>query len=794
MNFLNGALALGVLTALVPLVIHLFNRSRFKVIKWGATHLLESVLRKNRKQIQLEQWIILIIRCLIPALLALALARLVVMDWNSFLFFLLLPLAALIFLIMVAFTRKTRLLWGLLCIACLLGTALGALGLLPQWGKEKKLTAASGDVPASTVILLDDSLSMNAVDSFSKAQSFITGFLGNMHQQSETSIIQLGGTPVPIFEKPTSDYHALGSRTENLDAESDRISLLAGLDQSVSISAEGKNLKREIILLSDFRKQDWQNWDIIATQSLRERLLALPNNPVFTWIDLGKEAKKNLTVESLVLSSHTVGVDHPVGIRVTVRNFSEESFEGNLQVRLFADLNETAIDEAVLSVGPNASAQVGFTHRFKTAGPKVLHAEIQVADDLPEDNRRSAAVNVIEQINVLVVDGDPSQEWLRGETDFIKLALTPFEESVPKNTLPKLGQMKDLIQADIVSIDQIDTKKFLDEYSFVVLANLKKLTTKKAKEIEIFAENGGGVLICSGNRMDLDWYNEVWGPKGSSFLPMPISGTKGNPLNELSFTRISSSYFDHPALSMFNDPRNGSLAEAQIKRWILLDESTTRKDPSVTILARLTNSQPILTEKKFGKGVVMLWGTSIDTDWTNLPAKPSYLPFVQQLASYLSEKVLPPRTIDAGRTITHYVTEADQDSTFMLKLPDGTVRKLTPFERKDRYVLEFMDTRLPGIYEMKNENNIVAKFVVIPSLSESDLEKAQEEQIISTAESLSDQITHLDGTDGEGWKSYLKMDAERKFGRETWQILLLVVIGLIFAEIVLLRKFGRIAR
>ena len=131
-SFLNGALALGALTALVPLVIHLFNRSRFKVIKWGASHLLESVLRKNRKQIQLEQWIILIIRCLIPVLLALALARMVVMNWNSFLFFFLLPLAALLFLIMVAFSKKTRLLWGISCMLCLLITLLGALGLLPD--------------------------------------------------------------------------------------------------------------------------------------------------------------------------------------------------------------------------------------------------------------------------------------------------------------------------------------------------------------------------------------------------------------------------------------------------------------------------------------------------------------------------------------------------------------------------------------------------------------------------------------------------------------------------------------
>ena len=138
MSFLNGALVLGALTALVPLTIHLFNRSRFKIIKWGASHLLESVLRKNRKQIQLEQLIILIIRCAIPVLLALTLARMVVMNWNSFLFFLLLPLAALLFLIFVAFTKRTRFFWGFLSLACLVATALGALGLLPRLGNRTK--------------------------------------------------------------------------------------------------------------------------------------------------------------------------------------------------------------------------------------------------------------------------------------------------------------------------------------------------------------------------------------------------------------------------------------------------------------------------------------------------------------------------------------------------------------------------------------------------------------------------------------------------------------------------------
>ena len=108
-----------------------------------------------------------------------------------------------------------------------------------------------------------------------------------------------------------------------------------------------ENLKREIILLSDFRKQDWQNWDGTAAEAFRERLSSTPNNPELTWIDFGSDAPKNLSRESVDFSK-TIGIGHPVRIRATIRNFSEEKFDGNLKVKLFADQNETAIDEAVI--------------------------------------------------------------------------------------------------------------------------------------------------------------------------------------------------------------------------------------------------------------------------------------------------------------------------------------------------------------------------------------------------------------------------------------------------------------
>ena len=145
----------------------------------------------------------------------------------------------------------------------------------------------------------------------------------------------------------------------------------------------------------------------------------------------------------------------------------------------------------------------------------------------------------------------------------------------------------------------------------------------------------------------------------------------------------------------------------------------------------------------------MVWGTSIDTDWTNFPARPSYLPFTQQITSYLSEKVLPPRTVESGLPITHYLKENEKDLEFSLALPNGSSRKLVPRKRKDRYILEFTETRLPGTYELSDPESIVSKFVVLPSVGESFLEKAPENEIVSTATALADNVVRLDGREGK---------------------------------------------
>src|SRR5436190_3846574 len=58
----------------VPVIIHLLNRRRFRVVTWAAMRFLLAAQRKNARKMRLEQLILLGVRCLMVLLLVLAMA------------------------------------------------------------------------------------------------------------------------------------------------------------------------------------------------------------------------------------------------------------------------------------------------------------------------------------------------------------------------------------------------------------------------------------------------------------------------------------------------------------------------------------------------------------------------------------------------------------------------------------------------------------------------------------------------------------------------------------------------
>ena len=68
-------LGLGAALMSVPIIIHLLNKRKFKIVDWAAMEFLLDADRRNRRRIRLENLILLLLRCLAVLLLGFLVAR-----------------------------------------------------------------------------------------------------------------------------------------------------------------------------------------------------------------------------------------------------------------------------------------------------------------------------------------------------------------------------------------------------------------------------------------------------------------------------------------------------------------------------------------------------------------------------------------------------------------------------------------------------------------------------------------------------------------------------------------------
>ena len=319
-----------------------------------------------------------------------------------------------------------------------------------------------------------------------------------------------------------------------------------------------------------------------------------------------------------------------------------------------------------------------------------------------------------------------------------------------------------------------------------------RLKDDQVDALSSFVQNGGGLWLCLGDQVDGNWYNEVLGSEKNGLLPLELFNLGGSLTDDSVRTKVVASYFEHPALSLFNDRRNGNLSDADLWRWHRLDESDPSSFRDTTILARMETGDAFLAEKKVGKGVVVQMATAADGDWSNMPIRSCYLPLAQQITTYLADQVTPPRNLPAGATFTHYLPEKKAGQKLTVKAPDGSAYVVKAVKRGTQAVVEFSQTREPGTYEMSAEGMDKVKFVAFASTKESLLERMSKEEILSAGSELSEAVDYIDASGEDALAKYLELDGNRTFGREMWKYLLLAVLLLVFLEIILQRVFGRV--
>jgi hypothetical protein len=502
-----------------------------------------------------------------------------------------------------------------------------------------------------------------------------------------------------------------------------------------------------------------------------------------TLLQVGPEAPQNVSIDSLTLSRTILGVGQDLQVRANLRNRGAKDYPG---ARVLFRVDGAQHSVSQITLGANQTAQALFTCQFKSPGSHVVEVEAAVDDQLATDNRYAAAAAVLEQIEVLLVDGAPSSEPLESETDFLAVALTPFT----------FGRVKlsDLIQTRTVSASNL-TGQAVSAARIVVLANVPKLSDGQVDLLTEYVRGGGSLLIFVGNQVDIDWYNRTLWAGAARLLPMRIEALCGSVGEQANSSRILAQHFEHSALGFFNDRANGNLADAEIRKWYRLgrggEPQDRAKQPPAggqsepVVLARLETGDPFLVERRFGDGLVVQAATACDADWSNLPMRPCYLPLMQQLAAAMASQVAPPCNIQAGEPAVAILPGEADGAPLSLTSPDGARHTVRPVRRGAHSVVQFHKTQQPGVYTLMGWDARPLHFVAETAREESDLRLLDSGRLQSLAADLGGDVA------GSG-AQYVELDKSRRHGREVWRLLLLAVLGLMFGELVLQQRFARV--
>lgn len=715
MTFLNILLLGGMVAAAIPVLLHFFNRSRPRVVPWGAMHLLDAAFKTHTRRLKFEQLLLLLVRCLIPVLLALCMARPVLTGMRALL----------------------------------------------------------GGAKTSLVILLDDSYSMSAgagaVSNFAQARDAAAKLIEQAGAGSDVAVVLMGGTPRQLLEAPTLDAVRVTKALGQVEANFGAANFPEALELAANVAAQMQHGLKEFVVISDFQKTSFSDGEVPARGRAFQTLKRLPVPPRLTFLHVGTEARDNVAVESLDLPKLALGVNQPLQVRATLRNFGERAWP-DLRVYFRADGRERGAQQIALA--PGEQRQVLFTHAFDTAGFHTLEVQTD-ADALKADNSLAAVVTVWEKLPVLLVNGDPSLEPLKGETDYLDIALSPALKAATGGS--------DLILSRVVPAGEL-TPDAIVRARVVVLANVRQLSDTQVRALAGFVTSGGGLLVFPGNRINTDWYHRTLRTAG--LLPLPFTALAGGLEDGKPRAKIVVQPFTHPAMELFNDARNGNLADAEMKLWFQLGTRPEQADPGLIVVAQLSTADPFLVEKKLGDGRVLQCAVPCDADWSNLPVRPVFVPLMQRLVTYLASQSQPPRNVEVGKPLAAFVPPAHVGRKALFTAPDGARQEVDITGRGALGYVEFTKTSRPGTYQFTAPDGGATPFVVSTARTESDLRQLTEPERKLLAGSL--QATLLASV-----ADYQQMDKDRRFGREAWQPLLWAVLALCFSELLLVQWFGR---
>jgi len=673
----------GLPLAAAPVVIHLINLLRHRVVDWAAMEFLLASQRKYRTRILLKQFLLLLLRILAIAGLVALLAQ-------------------------------------------------------PRW--TSALTSLLGGRRTIHVVLLDDSFSMGETFADTAAGGETTAF-GRGRRMVERLLEELAATPgrhelsLGRFSRlaaadnntapddgPTTTESAgqppeAATATEpsqlfDLRGELVTPQNLARLRRAVGdcrLSAfatgptaavraaaavfAGHDGGGAIWLVTDLRSRDWLTAE--DTVAAFEPLAAVGID--IHLVDAAAEAdepaattdpspRPNLTIEQLEMVGGVPASDVLLPWEVTVRNLGPEPVRDIPLVIREDEAERPGVQLDQILPGDTAVAR--FESRFPAAGGHFVEVELP-ADRLAADNRRTAAVEVVNEADVLIIAAAPTADSSVGDAFYLATALDPGAAAAT-GLRPRIEPPRALATLE------------LDRFDSVWLVDVPRLDATEIEPLENYARRGGGVVFFTGPATQPELVNQTLFRDGSGIFPAPLADAVDlltDPRNPDAPDVVAE---DHPVVAILRGRRNPFLDAVRIDRYMAIQRSyQPPSDSGLRRLLSLRNQAPLAIEKPFGKGLAVVVLTTAAPTWNSWARNnPSWVVVMLELEGQLARLRRRRENLLVGEPLALSLTPGvDRIDVEFLLPPDGLlVRQTAEITATGGLQAQLTDTATPGGY------------------------------------------------------------------------------------------------
>ncbi len=451
----------GAIAAAGPVIIHLLNRRRFRVLPWAAMDFLREAVKRNRRILQLRDILLLILRTACLLLFGLALAR-------------------------------------------------------PYFARSGSGQVSSGQ-PLHAILLIDNSLSMayrqgnqTLLDEV-KIQGH--DVINKLPEGSRISVVPLCGSSSGFSRDAYRTPKDANEALDKIDIADRSVTASRAVDlaKEAAQSTELPPGAKRIFLIGDQQLENWRG------PQLATLLKGLPEMQI---VDAAARNTENAWISEFRLLDGLADVSSPARFAAKV-TYQGRAPRQHVQVTLSIDGAD--VQSRTIDLNPEQTAEVAFDYQF-TDPPEAGQVRWSAAkvsippDRLDIDDARYLVVPVVAALPVLFIDQygdgeDPKRNRL-GETRPLRNLLAPQNVR---------GQSQlHLVRVIRRRMEQLDVKE-LREARLVVIAGVSQPeSAESVRLLRDYVRQGGQLVIGAGSGFDpAAWTAQAW-LDGAGILPLPL--------------------------------------------------------------------------------------------------------------------------------------------------------------------------------------------------------------------------------------------------------------------------------